>query len=228
MPDAVIFDFDGVLVDTEPLHFDALRSVLAPLGMDFDWPLYLERYIGFDDRGVFRLAFQQSGTRLDPDREHDLIAAKGRAFADAVRRAPPPALPGVESLLRELHGQIPLALCSGALPADIEPVLEQRGWSDVFAVRVTAADVAESKPNPACYVLALRRLRERYPDRPLPAHRCVAVEDTDAGVTAARGAGLAVVRIAGRGNGAVPADGVWKVPSLEAVSKARLNEVFGT
>ena len=227
MPDAVIFDFDGVLVDTEPVHFLALRSVLAPLGLDFDWPHYLEHYIGLDDRGVFRAAFQQSGQRLDPGRERELIAAKGRAFADAVRRAPPPALPGVESLLRELHGHVPLALCSGALPADIEPVLQQRNWTDVFEVRVTAADVAESKPNPTSYALALRRLQDCYPDRPLPAHRCVAVEDTDAGETAARGAGLAVVRVAGRGNGAVPAGGVWKVPSLEVVSKTRLDEVFG-
>lgn len=225
MPAAVIFDFDGVLVDTEPLHYRALRAVLAPLGMDFDWAAYVSRYIGLDDRGVFRAAFREAGLPLSAERERELIAEKAAAFAAFVRETPPPALPGVERLLAELRGAVPLALCSGALPADIEPVLRQRGWDDVFEVRVTAEDVEESKPNPASYVLAFRRLAERRPQLRLIPARCVAIEDTEAGVASAKGAGLQVLWV-GRNGNAAPRDGVWQVSSLSEISRRRLEEVF--
>lgn len=225
MPAAVIFDFDGVLVDTEPLHYRALCAVLAPLGLDFDWAAYVSHYIGLDDRGVFRAAFRQADRPLSPERERELIAEKAAIFAALLRAAPPPALPGVQRLLTELRGTVPLALCSGALPSDIEPVLREHGWEDVFEVRVTAEDVEESKPHPAPYVLAFRRLAVRYPQRGMVPARCVAIEDTEAGVAAAKSAGLQVLWV-GRNGDAAPRDGVWQVSSLSEISRRRLEEVF--
>lgn len=225
MPAAVIFDFDGVLVDTEPLHYRALREVLAPLGMDFDWAAYVSRYIGLDDRGVFRAAFREADRPLSVERERELVARKTAAFAALVQAAPPPALPGVDRLLAELRGAVPLALCSGALPADIEPVLRYHGWDDVFEVRITAEDVEESKPHPASYLLASRRLAERYPRHGIVPARCVAIEDTEAGVASAKGAGLQVLWV-GQVGDAAPRDGVWRVSSLSEISRRRLEEVF--
>ncbi|MGZ8474571.1 MAG: HAD hydrolase-like protein, partial [Candidatus Deferrimicrobiaceae bacterium] len=83
-PEAVIFDFDGILVDTEPMHYEAFRKVLEPRGMGFTWGEYVETYMGFDDRDAFREAFRAKGTALDAATLPKLVAAKSRAFQDGL------------------------------------------------------------------------------------------------------------------------------------------------
>ena len=219
-PSAVVFDFDGVMVDTEPLHYAAFQEVLAPLGLSFSWSQYEEDLIGFDDRGVFREVFRRAGRVLPPEEEGDLIAAKGRAFVGSLRHGAAGALqplPGVADWLHRLAGQIPLALCTGALPSDIEPLLSQFGFDRYFDVRVTAADTAVSKPDPAPYRLVLTRLHERFPQRVWEPSHVVAIEDSAAGVASARAAGLRVVRIV-RGAEERRDAWIWTVPTLDRLS----------
>ena len=192
--EAVIFDFDGVIVDTEPLHYSAFQRTLEPLGLHFTWEEYVETYIGFDDRDAFRYAFSSLGTPLSPEGLHDLIEQKALFFAEVIRSGVS-AYPGVLDLISHLHARkSPLAICSGALRADIDPILSMLGITDCFDVIVTADDVAASKPDPECYLLAFQRLQS--------AHHCsftkaatLAIEDTPAGISAAKAAGLLVCAV---------------------------------
>jgi beta-phosphoglucomutase len=193
MLNAVIFDFDGIIVDTEPLHYKAFQELLAPLGLGYSWEEYLDRYIGFDDRDAFRETFRLHGRALSDSELKELIRGKAEAFLKIVSVGVAP-YPGVVELIRSISGALPLALCSGALKSDIEPILAQLGLTDAFDVKVTADEVAASKPDPESYRLAVKRLQERFPGR-VNAADSVAVEDTPAGIASATGAGLKVLAV---------------------------------
>ena len=192
--EAVIFDFDGVIVDTEPLHYAAFQRVLEPLGLHFTWEEYVETYIGFDDRDAFRHAFSTQGTVLGQDELHRLIEQKAVFFTEVIRSGVT-SYPGVLDLIAHLHAQkFPLAICSGALRSDIDPILAMLGISDYFDVIVTADDVAVSKPDPECYQLAFRRLLSSGRHR-FSKETTMAIEDTPAGISSARSAGLQVCAV---------------------------------
>jgi beta-phosphoglucomutase len=193
MLDAVIFDFDGIIVDTEPLHYKAFQEILVPLGLGYSWQEYIDHYMGFDDRDAFREVFQADRRPL-PDRElADLIGQKAQAFLRIVSAGVPP-YPGVVELIRSISGNLPLALCSGALRSDIDPILAQLSLTGAFDALVTADEVAASKPDPESYRLALQRLQERFPGK-VSAAASIAIEDTPAGIASAVGAGLKVIAV---------------------------------
>ena len=193
MLDAVIFDFDGIIVDTEPLHYKAFQEMLVPLGMGYSWGEYLESYLGFDDRDAFREAYRAAGQPLSAEQLKVLMDGKARAFLRIVSGGVPP-YPGVVELIRSISGVLPLALCSGALRSDIDPILSQLGLVGAFDILVTADEVAASKPDPESYRLAVQRLQDLNPGRIEPA-RSLAIEDTPAGILSATGAGLRVLAV---------------------------------
>ncbi|QXE87753.1 HAD family phosphatase [Geomonas nitrogeniifigens] len=190
---AVIFDFDGIIVDTEPLHYKAFQELLVPLGLGYSWEEYLDLYIGFDDRDAFREAFRVHGRALADQELKELIKGKAEAFLKIVSGGVAP-YPGVVELIRSISGNLPLALCSGALKSDIEPILGQLGLTEAFDVKVTADEVAASKPDPESYRLAVQRLQESFPGK-VDAAGSIAVEDTPAGIASATGAGLKVLAV---------------------------------
>ena len=190
---AVIFDFDGIIVDTEPLHYKAFQEILVPLGLGYSWQQYLDVYLGFDDRDAFREAFRAGGrTLLDAELKR-IMEDKAEAFLKIVSVGVPP-YPGVVELIRSISGTLPLALCSGALRSDIDPILAQLGLTGAFDTLVTADEVAASKPDPESYRLAVERLRALFPGR-VEAHASLAIEDTPAGIASATGAGLRVLAV---------------------------------
>lgn len=191
---AVIFDFDGIIVDTEPLHFRAFLDVLAPEGISFTWDEYLEKYIGFDDRDMFRTVFTDHNKKLTPRQKSELIGRKTECFMDAVEEGIE-ACPGVVELIEHLAGRLPLGLCSGALLCDIEPIMNRLGLFDLFTGVVSAEQVRTSKPDPESYRLAVRRLQDAFPERYIEPGQCLAIEDTPAGIESARGAGVAVLAV---------------------------------
>ena len=193
MLDAVIFDFDGIIVDTEPLHYKAFQELLVPRGLGYSWEEYLERYLGFDDRDAFRESFRTAGRPLSAEELKALMDGKAQAFLRAVSAGVAP-YPGVVELIRSISGTLPLALCSGALRGDIDPILSQLDLVGAFDTLVTADEVAASKPDPESYRLALQRLQELFPGRIEPA-RSLAIEDTPAGILSATGAGLRVLAV---------------------------------
>jgi HAD superfamily hydrolase (TIGR01509 family) len=191
---AVIFDFDGIIVDTEPIHFRAFQDVLQPLGLGYSWEEYLERYIGFDDRDAFREVFKTARKELDERMLVELINEKARVFEKIVQAGVKP-YPGVIELITSLSGVHPLALCSGALSRDIQPILDQLAIREAFDVIVTADDVRASKPDPESYLLAIERLTAVHPDKGVSPDTCIAIEDTPAGIVSAREAGLRVLAV---------------------------------
>jgi beta-phosphoglucomutase len=192
--EAVIFDFDGVIVDTEPLHYEAFQRLLEPRGLGFSWDRYVESYMGFDDRDAFIEAFKSNGAVLPPEELQEFINRKADIFQEIIRGGIT-AYPGVVDLIRRIwDSRTPLAISSGALHSDISPILETLGISDCFDIIVTAEDVAKSKPDPECYTLALSRLNEFHALNLSPG-QVLAIEDTPAGISAAKGAGLGVIAV---------------------------------
>lgn len=189
--EAVIFDFDGVIVDTEPLHYAAFQKTLEPLGLHFTWQEYVETYIGFDDRDAFKHAFAAQGAVLELDRLQLLIGQKAAYFEEVIKSGVS-AYPGVLDLIFHLKaGNIPLAICSGALKSDIDPILAMLGIANCFDIIVTADDVTASKPDPECYALAFLKLSAAFGNS-FSKETTIAIEDTPAGITAAKAAGLMV------------------------------------
>lgn len=192
--EAVIFDFDGVIVDTEPLHYRAFQRILEPLGLGFSWAEYQETYMGFDDRDAFAEAFSCAGKPLSHEHLAALVTEKAGIFQEVIRDGVAP-YPGVTELITALHAShIPLAICSGALLSDILPILETLGIRNCFKTIITADDVKKSKPDPESYRLAYRRLMETIAT-PAPDLRTIAIEDTPAGIDSAAGAGLTVLAV---------------------------------
>jgi beta-phosphoglucomutase len=216
-PEAVLFDFDGILVDTEPMHYRAFLEILDPLGMGFPWKEYVETYMGFDDRDAFREAFRAKKVVLDDGNLGKLVAAKSEAFLRGLR-AGVTAYPGAVPLVETLHAAgLPLALCSGALRSDIDPILAQLGVARRFDVIVSADDVRRSKPDPESYALAFSRLSERHPALLTAPEMSVAVEDTPAGIHSAKRAGLRALAVTNSYGAGELAEADWVVGSLEGV-----------
>lgn len=227
MLSAVIFDFDGVIVDSEPLHYRAFMEVLAPYGIACSWDEYREHYMGFDDRDGFRAFFALAGRTITALLLQELTAAKATAFQTIVADGVVP-YPGVLNLIDALGKVLPLALCSGALRSDILPVLEKFSLEGVFQVIVTAEDVAVSKPDPASYRLAVESLAQILPDLGISPRTVLAIEDTPAGIASARGAGLAVLGVTNNyPAGQLVRQGCLRVlDSLEGVTPAGLEALF--
>ncbi len=193
---AVIFDCDGILVDTEPLHYAAFQEVLQPLGLGFDYEHYLKHYIGFDDRDAFREAFREGARPLNGGQLSVFMLAKEDALQRIIARGVP-TFPGVIELVRELAGGgIPLAVASGALRHEVETFVLGLGIREAFPVIVAADEVEHSKPDPETYLKAISRVQEYYNLAGLTARECVAIEDTPTGMQSARHAGMFVVGVA--------------------------------
>lgn len=192
---AVIFDFDGVIVDTEPLHYQAFQRILEPRGFGFSWGEYEKTYMGFDDRDAFLEAFKAHGQQISHAELSTLIATKADIFQEVIRDGVK-AYPGVIELIKSLHdSNVPLAICSGALRSDIDPILVTLDIASCFEIIVTADDVSKSKPDPECYRFAFDKLCTRWPQSGISADGTVAIEDTPAGITAASQAGLKVIAV---------------------------------
>ena len=196
---AIVFDFDGVIVDSEPLHYQAFLALARGFGLDFTYEEYARKYIGYDDRDAFRaMLVELDGSHVDEDRLAELGRKKSDVFqsiADAGVRA----YPGVLDLIHRAAAVMPLAIASGATRKDLELVLGKFGLGDRFEPIVSADDVAHSKPDPQTYVLAVRGLARRHRGLAIQPVDCLAIEDTAAGIDSARAAGLRTLGVAHTG-----------------------------
>ncbi len=192
---AVIFDCDGILVDTEPLHYRAFQKVLVPLGLGHDFGRYLEHFVGFDDRDAFIHAFEEGGLQLSPAALERLMEAKASALREFIQQGVP-SFPGVVELIKELSDRgIPLAVASGALRHEVDAFIASLGLDGAFCAIVAANEVKKSKPDPETYLLAIERLRLLRGSPPLAPMNCIAIEDTPAGICSAKSAGLRVIAV---------------------------------
>ena len=189
---AVVFDFDGVLVNSEPLHYRALRECLLGEGIDIDEAEYASYYLAYDYWEAIRIALERHGYAYDPVRVNALAERKAETFERLL--ATVPFFPGARELVEALSAEVPLAIASGALRSEIERILAPSGLRARFAAVVGAEDVERGKPNPEPYLTALGHLRRLVPD--LAPASCLVIEDTMAGIGAGLAAGMKVVGVA--------------------------------
>jgi len=190
---AVIFDFDGVIADSEPLHFRAFQQALAEDGLELSPKEYYARYLGYDDVGMFQAFAEDRGLPMDGARVSELVARKGTRL-QALLNGGSVLFPGAVDFVRAAADAVPIAIASGALRHEIEEVIAAAGVADLFAAIVASGDTPESKPSPAPYRLAFERLRDAT-GATLDPQRCVAIEDSRWGLESARGAGLRCVGV---------------------------------
>jgi beta-phosphoglucomutase-like phosphatase (HAD superfamily) len=191
---AVIFDFDGVIADTEPLHLKAAQRVLADAGMHLDTTAYYERYLGFDDAGLFRALATDIGVHLDAQSVATLVEDKSRVLESLIDDGSV-LFAGVRDCIERCAAHVPLAIASGALAHEVDQILRRTGLRRLFQVVVGAGDTPRSKPHPDPYARAVELLRVDSGQDLEPA-QCVAIEDSPWGVQSARAAGLRCVAVA--------------------------------
>jgi HAD superfamily hydrolase (TIGR01509 family) len=189
---AAIFDFDGVIVDSEPLHFQALRSSLLPEGIEIDEEEYYRGYLAYNDRTAIRLALEAHGVSPPPARLDAIAGRKAGLFSELAAKIP--LFPGAAELVRSLSARFPLAIASGALHGEIDAILRAVGLREAFAAVVGADDVSRGKPDPEPYVTAMGLLAVGTPA--LAPAECLVFEDSMAGIASARAAGMTVVAVA--------------------------------
>ena len=192
----VIFDFDGVLANSEPLHLRAYQDVLAERGMTLGAADYYDRYLGFDDDGVFRTVWSDQGLALDEETLVELIRVKGERF-EALAGQGEALFPGAAECIRRVAAEAPVAIASGALAPEIETVLDAAGLRRHFRAVVASGDTPRSKPAPDPYLRALELLRPHVAAAGLDPGGCVvAVEDSMWGIESALAAGLRCMGVA--------------------------------
>jgi HAD superfamily hydrolase (TIGR01509 family) len=192
---AVIFDLDGTLADTEPLHFAAFAEVLAAEGIELARDEYFSRLIGYNDHDCFQAVLAENGAPAGEDKIRDLIERKARVYQHMIGNRDV-LYPGAADFVRRCAERFPLMVVTGTLRAEAEMILGRAGLRELFLDVIAAEDVEHGKPEPDGFILALGRLgfllRERPPIAP---SECLVVEDTHAGVEAARRAAMRVLAL---------------------------------
>jgi beta-phosphoglucomutase len=187
---ATLFDFDGVLVDSEPVHLAAFNDVLALVDVAIDARTYVERYMSLDDAGVFREALLTSGRTPTEEQVRALVEAKCPRFL-ARFAASFHVFPGAPEIIARRAARGPVGIVSGALEREIAFALEKMGLAARVSFVVSAERTSRSKPDPAPYLLALEQLRALG-----HAAGAVVIEDSLGGVISAKRAGLRCVAVA--------------------------------
>ena len=214
-PRAVLFDFDGVIVNSEPLHFRAFQEVLKREHIELSEQEYYEELIGFDDKNAIRHVFAKHNIPLAPGTFLRVMTKKTEGMMDLIRAAPPHALPGVEEFVRGLWRNYPLAVCSGAVREEIEAMLEGVSLRDCFGTIVAAEDVTKGKPDPEGYLLTTRLVSEKMKlDKPLKPSDCLIVEDAPAVIRSVKNEGFPVLAVATSYPPSSLGEADWVVESL--------------
>ena len=190
MLEALIFDFDGIIVDSEALHMVSFQQILKErYDIDLSREEYYQRYLAYNDVESFRLALTEGGRAVGEPLLAELSQAKTQLVHELFATELEP-MPGALELIRAAReAGLGVGICSGAWRDEVEEGSRIAGVLELVQVIVSANDVPTSKPDPAGYRLARQRLCEAL-GHELPGEHCVAIEDAPAGVVAARAAGL--------------------------------------
>jgi beta-phosphoglucomutase len=185
--EAIVFDFDGVLADSEPLHLRVYQELLEPHGIRLDQETYCARYLGFDDEGVFQQIAVDYKLLLGDEEIEMLIEQKARRFEALVSNGGV-LYPGAAGCIARLGAKYPLGIASGALRAEIELMLRGASLLEAFRFIVSSGETEHTKPAPDPYLRAAEL-------HGVPPAACLAIEDSHWGLQSARAAGMHTVAI---------------------------------
>ena len=192
---AILFDFDGVIADSETLHLKAFQKILKEEAIELPAEAYYTRYLGLDDNTCFRTVLQDYGRPPDDALTRSLVQRKSVYYA--TQQEAITLLPGAETFIRHVAAHYPLAIGSGALRQEISHVLRRYGVDVFFRVVVSADDIEHSKPAPDVYLKVLEDLNATLQDtRPLLPAECVVIEDARHGIASAHAAGMRCIAVA--------------------------------
>jgi beta-phosphoglucomutase len=194
---AIIFDFDGVVADNEPVHFAMFQRILGKIGIPLSEEEYYTRYLGYDDKGCFAAALSAHDRPAPKGLIDDLVARKAQGYMAHIKQHLV-IFPGVRELVRDAAARYRLAIASGALRHEIEFILDQAGIRKEFEHITSAEDVTQGKPHPAPFLHALASLNRhaRSGSSSLAADDCLVIEDSIPGIQAAHAAGMKVLAVA--------------------------------
>lgn len=221
---AIVFDFDGVIANSEPLHYRAYHGVLAAEGVSLTESDYYTRYLGYDDVGAFTAIAFDRGLAWTDAQVESLVARKAARMEELERDASV-IFPGAREAIVSSAAAMPIAIASGALGAEIRRILAHAHLTSHFTAIVAAEDTPSSKPAPDPYLKAVELLRQAH--GPIEASECVALEDSRWGLDSARAAGLRTVGVAHTyAEGELTACADYVIPSMQAFDLADLQRRF--
>lgn len=191
MFEVIIFDFDGVILDSEPIHYEACCDVLKPLGITISYKEYMDQYLGLADKDMFPKLLKNEGLSCSNIEIQGFIQQKSVAYINIINSSDSlPLIADFDQFIFKIASKVQkIAICSGSSLSEITAVLSkvrQGKLRAYFDTIVTAEDVQIGKPSPEGYLLTAKRLNV------LPAH-CLVIEDTFHGVKAAKAAGMQVI-----------------------------------
>lgn len=211
---AVLFDFNGVIIKDEPIHLHLIDEILIQENLQPQRVNERQASLGRSDRACFQQLLANRGRVVSEDYLTQLLNRKAEAYVLELEKMEKlPLYPGVEDLIYQVRSRsvstgnsrsvstgdsrtLKLGLVSGALRKEIELVLNRAKLAEYFKIIVAGDDIITSKPEPDGYLLAVKRLNQEYPDLNLQTHECLAIEDTPAGIQAAKRAQMQVVGVA--------------------------------
>lgn len=223
---AVIFDFNGIIVDDEPIHFRLFQRVLGEEGISLNQRDYYARYLGFDDRGAFIASYHDHDRELSEAKLAELIERKAVYYQEAIRNHVR-VFPGVKPLVASLAKSLPLAVASGALRHEIETILSTISLRNHFRAIISAEDVLAGKPEPEIFLKALVALNAQMDGQEkIAAADCLVIEDSKEGVRGARRAGMKCLAVTNSHRAEALGEATAVVQSLEHVTLAGLEELW--
>jgi HAD superfamily hydrolase (TIGR01509 family) len=186
---AILFDFDGVIADSEPLHLQMFQKVLKEEGVILTREDYYNKYLGLDDRGCFAQVYKDAGKVLQATKIEEMLTRKNRALLETVK-GQSLLLPGIPELIAQVRDRYYLTIVSGALKSEILAILEGEGLTKAFHTIVAANDISQGKPHPEGFEAAIRILNRDFvpPAEILLPGECLAIEDSPWGIEAAKAA----------------------------------------
>jgi len=187
---ALIFDFDGVITLSEPIHYEAIIKAVKPFGMDLDYDTYAREYIGLSDLAAYKKLFANNQRSYDKNQVNDIISEKTKFYEILSKELK--ACEGVMELVREAQKlNWELAVCSAARRDDLNAVLPYLNEGELnkhFKVIVSGDDMPHGKATPEGYLLTAQKLN-------VDPTTCVVIEDSPTGIRAAKRAGMYVLGI---------------------------------
>lgn len=212
---ALVFDFDGIITDTEPVHMEAWQGVLEPLGVFIEEEEFKTQYVGLNDRDFLDVVSKNHKHYFEDAERMDLIERKSAATIELLQKEIP-LLPGVREFIEGASDGHLMAICSGANRGEIEFILKHLKWTEVFAPIVASDSVTRGKPDPEGYIRALEGLNERAGTVVL-ADEALAIEDSPKGIAAAKAAGLRCLAVKNSFSSSDLSEADWVVDSLAEV-----------
>jgi beta-phosphoglucomutase len=229
---AVIFDFDGVVADSEFLHYKTFNGAISGYNISIDKDEYYATYLGYSDSDCIDAISENFKLNLTPEQKSEIMDAKEKLF-DELAANENFIIDGVAEFVSMLKASgIRMAICSGSLRAEIEMMLGMSDFADAFELIVGADDVVKGKPDPEPYLLALSRLqhgqKKTAHTTELKACECVVIEDSHWGLESATAAGMNTIAV----TNSYPAEKLVKyakkvTDSLASLTLDELNELCG-